>query len=590
VPFQRDWTLDLGATAAPAWTLAHIQSEENQKAIANNALAAYAGGRGTDGEAGILDRIFQVIGETNRWCCEFGASDGVEECNTYDFVRERGWSAVYIEPDEHKFARLEEAYRERPGVHTFKRLVRFDPPDTIDAILAETPCPKALDLMVIDIDGCDYHIWQSIRDYRGRVVMIEFNSTIPPQVSYVQPRDMAVHHGSSLRALCELAAQQGYELVALTAWNAIFVQRELFARFGIANNHPTAIHRPTNMMHLFQLYDGTLVLGTWARLHWINGRLALEDIQVLPKHLRRFSRRLAGAQSILRPDGGVAARSPDRREVRLAAGNRFGASARDVTSQFGEDGIIEALLAPLQCGNRTFLDLACFGAKAGSRVWQLATTHGWTGHVVRVPSPAGAWECRDEFPAGGVSYIDLASIVFEGRLEFLRLIRRAMKGDIDFLSIGVDGADYQTWQSLQEFRPVLVAVGFNPTIPNDIYFVQAPRLDVNHGCSLYALVELARELGYQLAACSAATAFFVRRDYFHRLGLRNNDIESMHVPMSMHLFQLFDGTLRLAGLRRLLWHGLELAEDEIQILPRALRRWPTSVPPGPHADLYVDVN
>ncbi len=337
VPFQRDWTLDLGATAAPAWTLAHIQSEENQKAIANNALAAYAGGRGTDGEAGILDRIFG-------------------------------------------------------------------------------------------------------------------------------------------------------------------------------------------------------------------------------------------------------------REVRLAAGNRFGASARDVTSQFGEDGIIEALLAPLQCRNRTFLDLACFGAKTGSRVWQLATTHGWTGHVVRVPSPAGAWECLDEFPAGSMSYIDLASIDFEGRLEFLRLIRRAVKGDIDFLSIGVDGADYQTWQSLQEFRPVLVAVGFNPTIPNDIYFVQAPRLDVNHGCSLYALVELARELGYQLAACSAATAFFVRRDYFHRLGLRNNDIESMHVPMLMHLFQLFDGTLRLAGLRRLLWHGLELAEDEIQTLPRALRRWPTSVPPGPHADLYVDVN
>jgi hypothetical protein len=64
----------------------------------------------------------------------------------------------------------------------------------------------------------------------------------------------------------------------------------------------------------------------------------------------------------------------------------------------------------------------------------------------------------------------------------------------------------------------------------------------------------------------------------------------MYAPLSMHLFQLYDGSFRLAGLRQLLWHRIALAEDEIQVLPRALRRWPADVPAGPHGDLFVEVN
>lgn len=42
------------------------------------------------------------------------------------------------------------------------------------------------------------------------------------------------------------------------------------------------------------------------------------------------------------------------------------------------------------------------------------------------------------------------------------------------LSIDIDGADYWLWRSLKDtaFRPRVVIVEFNPTIPNNIEFVQ----------------------------------------------------------------------------------------------------------------------
>jgi hypothetical protein len=588
LPFRPEWTMD-AESCATGWTMAYVATTENRRPATDDVLGPFAGGRGTAGESGILDRIFQLVGETNRWCCEFGASDGMFECNTYDLVRERGWSAVYIEPGPEKFDRLEAAYRDRPDVFAFRRFVNFEAPGTIDEILAETRCPRDLDLMVIDIDGSDYHVWESVETYQARVVMIEFNSAIPTEVSYIPPRDLNIRHGASLLAITELGLRRGYELVGTSKWNAFFVKRELFDRFGIADNHPAALHRSETVMRLFQLYDGTLVLGAWAQLHWVKLRLSLEDIQVLPKGLRRFSRALARSSTTMRPDGVDSGASAASCHFTPTTANRYGALARDITSDHGDDGIIEALLGLLTCENRCFVDIACFGNREGSRVWHPTTRGGWTGYVVRVPAPGGAWERGDDFPMDRITYIDLAEINFT-RAAWVESIRCALRSKIDFLSIGVDGADYQIWQALAGLQPVLVAVQFNPTIANDIFFVQAPSFEVHHGCSLNALIEFGRQEGYELAACSLATAFFVRADRSHDIGALNNDIDAMYAPLSMHLFQLYDGSFRLAGLRQLLWHRIALAEDEIQVLPRALRRWPADVPTGPHAALFVEVN
>ena len=54
--------------------------------------------------------------------------------------------------------------------------------------------------------GADYHLWASLQDtsYAPKVVVIEFNPTIPNNVLFVQEKRTNVHHGASLRALIAL--------------------------------------------------------------------------------------------------------------------------------------------------------------------------------------------------------------------------------------------------------------------------------------------------------------------------------------------------------------------------------------------------
>lgn len=43
------------------------------------------------GEDGIIEKILEVIGDANRWCVEFGASDGVYLSNTYNLIKNKGY-------------------------------------------------------------------------------------------------------------------------------------------------------------------------------------------------------------------------------------------------------------------------------------------------------------------------------------------------------------------------------------------------------------------------------------------------------------------------------------------------------------------
>ena len=109
--------------------------------------------------------------------------------------------------------------------------------------------------------GCGRGILQ-ISEFSPRLVVVEFNPTVPNDVFFVQEDDPAVNQGASLLALIELAQSKGYELVATTEWNGFFVPRDLFPSFNIADNHIDAMHDPAHFeSRLFQCYDGTLVLA-----------------------------------------------------------------------------------------------------------------------------------------------------------------------------------------------------------------------------------------------------------------------------------------------------------------------------------------
>lgn len=243
----------------------------------------------SDGEDGIIAKIFDIIGEESSWCVELGALNGTHDSNVWNLIRNKKWSGVLIEADRTYFEKLQKEYVQDTGAVCVNEFVSFEGIHSLDNLFAKTTIPEIFDLFVLDIDGNEYHIWDSLQKYRPRVMVIEFNPTIPNNITFVQPRDMSVYQGSSLRALNELGKRKGYELVAVNEVNAFFVWKELFPKFGITNNSIEILHTDhTYETKLFQLYDGTLKIAGYNKLLWHKLPIDEEKLQILPKSKRVY--------------------------------------------------------------------------------------------------------------------------------------------------------------------------------------------------------------------------------------------------------------------------------------------------------------
>jgi hypothetical protein len=99
-----------------------------------------------------------------------------------------------------------------------------------------------------------------------------------------------------------------------------------------------------------------------------------------------------------------------------------------------------------------------------------------------------------------------------------------MTGDVDLLSIDIDGNDWWVWNAITAIRPRVVAIEYNASFgPDESLTVEYdPDFDRKakhasgwyHGASIAALESLARRRGYALvgADSSGINAFFVRRE------------------------------------------------------------------------------
>lgn len=241
------------------------------------------------GEDGIIEKVLESTSDNNRWCVEFGAWDGRYLSNTYNLIANRGYSAVLVEGDRKKFRQLQKNFRANEKVIPIHAFVGFEEYDGLDSLLRATDIPVDFDVLSIDIDGNDYHVWAAVKQYRPKVVVIEYNPTIPNPVEFVQARDMRVSHGSSILSLDNLAKQKGYELVAATRLNAVFVDAKYFALFGIQDNSVDAIRsEQPDVTYIFNGYDGTVFIRGAGRLEWHGIPYRQSSLQQVPKWLRQY--------------------------------------------------------------------------------------------------------------------------------------------------------------------------------------------------------------------------------------------------------------------------------------------------------------
>lgn len=540
----------------------------------NNYLTGYAKNVASQGgEDGVIEKILEIVGITGPgWCVEFGACDGKLDSNSWNLVKNRGWKAVYIEPDPGFFTQLELHCKETPATWCFNDLVGWEGEKRLDAILARTPIPAEFEFLSIDCDGPDYHIWETFENYRPHVVSIEFNRLISPTISYFPDKESPASRPSSLRALYELGKRKGYELVCEINWNLFFVRSDHYAKFGISDNHPEKFFYPHEEMRVFQGYDGTLFLHPEGKHYWKCQRnekgivdqikISQRDIQVLPDGLRVFRPRHTYRSTTLEEQAGKLAIDRVPKNVLLK-------HRKNVTSENGEDGILEHIFKSLSMPNGFCVDIGACDGKKWSNSWNLISNHGWRGLLIEGEQEAFRQLTANYKNNPAVNCIQ--TYVTSQTLGAL-LHKYKVPKAFNLLNIDVEGIDYHLFAALEYYTPAMVVIDFNPSIANDTRFVQENNAQMHYGASLRSLTELATRKGYKLAAVTDWNAIFVRNDLFLNLGISNNPIDAIYYPpFEMHMFQTLDGCMHLAGCKTLVRQDYTIEWEEFQVLPAQLR-------------------
>lgn len=212
-----------------------------------------------------------------------------------------------------------------------------------------------------------------------------------------------------------------------------------------------------------------------------------------------------------------------------------------VYSQNDEDGIIQEIFRRIGTTNKVFIE---FGLQDGLE----SNTHfllfkDWTGLWI---------ECSDRY------YREICkkfvNVIKNGQLKVLKAFitkdninqlfaENGFCGEIDLLSIDIDGNDYYVFENIEVVNPRVVIMEYNGKFPPDYEWAQTYNAEHiwdgsdRHGASLKALEVLANKKGYALVGTNinGCNAFFVRKDLIDDSFLKPLDAEYMYNPMRVNL-------------------------------------------------------
>jgi hypothetical protein len=147
-----------------------------------------------------------------------------------------------------------------------------------------------------------------------------------------------------------------------------------------------------------------------------------------------------------------------------------------------------------------------------------------------------------------------------------------------FASIDIDGNDYYIWESFTQYRPKLVIIEFNPSISNEVEFIQPKDMNINQGCSPLSLVKLAKSKGYELVKTNLNNCFFVDKKYFSQFNIEDNSLYKLRTDLShvTYIFNGYDGHVFVRGYKQLDLYSLPYNEKRMQLMPSFLQEWSTS--------------
>ena len=221
-----------------------------------------------------------------------------------------------------------------------------------------------------------------------------------------------------------------------------------------------------------------------------------------------------------------------------------------VFSQFEEDGILLYLFTLLGTSNQVFVDL---GSADGinSNCANLAINHGWTGLFVD-GNQRDIQRGRDFYAKHPLTREHQPVFAHEMicRENINEIIQQSgIVGQVDLLSIDIDGNDYWIWDALECISPRVVIIethvefGTRPiVVPYNRDYVYPGKHPQYHGASPVAMEKLARKKGYRLVGANnyGFNAVFIRDDLAKEI-FPEVAVESILIhPRNKERYALFD--------------------------------------------------
>jgi hypothetical protein len=206
-------------------------------------------------EDGITLALLNEAGATNCRFVEIGS--GLSGGNSGFLARECGWSGLMV--DGHA-AHIVQVGRRFP---TVKAVAAWVTRENVNDLIASHGYAGDVDLFSLDLDGCDYWIWEAMTACSPRIVILEYNSmfgpdravTIPYDPKFDRHRHHTAYYGASLSALTRLSARKGYRLVAVepSGVNAFFLRDDLASHIPACD--------PARAFRLLEKYDVLMQQG-----------------------------------------------------------------------------------------------------------------------------------------------------------------------------------------------------------------------------------------------------------------------------------------------------------------------------------------
>lgn len=237
------------------WKRTDLSNEEflekkrtNQRGLNGNEYSLFS----QNGEDGVIRYLFSEIGVSSKTFLEFGF--GVIQNNSLRLILKEGWNGIVIDGFGPYVDSFNKAIQ-KTGINNVRAIQQFLDLKNLRTTILDSGLPEQIDLLSIDVDGNDYWFWEDISYLNPRVVVIEYNASLGPELSLVVPYDplfdrhqkhlSGFYHGASLTALAKLANKKGYALVGCDTKgvNAFFVRRDCLSG-QVKELSPLEAYRP----------------------------------------------------------------------------------------------------------------------------------------------------------------------------------------------------------------------------------------------------------------------------------------------------------------------------------------------------------